>query len=1273
MDLEKGFYARERDALQEIVKCAIQISGADVATLNLYNANQREFYGSDRAAAYGTRKSAIGKPDSKSGLAFNIIKQGFIVIEDAEREKPELAKNAFFARQNVRALVGICLQANKQPLAVLSLGFKQSRKFGPEERHAIKDFAKSASTVLQSFNGLYDNLSRNSRELRALQEVSSVLSKVSTLDVDEVLKVILRSVSDILGFEYGGLSLVDEEKQIIEAKHAIWKGQLDVFPEWMQMSVYLLDHKDIVPDIIRTGKTEILDRWDPRFNKEIWDKFDHQNLIRIFMPIKIEDKAIGTIEVGYDKTAKKEITPEEVRSLEAFIAQAAMAIHITNLFHRTQDQTRAFARLNEVAQRLASIPMRPQTPRALLEQIAERAREVLKADLVELYEYRQATDDYVLPHIIAGERVGPVVPKDKIYEDDAVFHLVRRDEPYYLPDAFSDQVFTSSYFIKRKDQPMARYVVREKIKSAAVVPLKAERKTVGLLFVNFRRPQVFATEQRQLIELFASQAAVALYNARLFEETQARLEQRIKDIRALEEVYGAVVGITKLEEVLQIIARKAIELTSSQFGAVWLLDRKSQDLYFGAFAGGEVTDEQKSRRLSLEGGSINAYVAATGKPYLAADTSVDPYFSYWYEGIRSELAVPLVYFGRVIGTLDLESTKLNAYSNDHLLLVEALAGVAAAIINNAWLYANMRTLHEVGQALTSSMRLREKEVLELIHAQASKLMDANNMYIALHDGPTDMVRFGLAIVNGKRVDVDKEAGWQARKGGKGRTEWIIRNRKPIFQSTREDGLQWYAQPGHAEYIGDVFASWLGVPMAAGDKVLGVIAIYHPTRDYVYSEDDLTILQIMANQAAIVLDNARLYYDINRRLELLAEIGRELAAGIRLGENEILELIYRQASKVMDTSNMYIALYDEATDTVRFGLAMKDGRRLNIETEEAWQPRKAGKGRTEWMIRHRKPIFQSTQEEGEKWYAEPGHKEYVGTVSPSWIGVPMITSDKVLGCIVMHHPSREYVYSGDDLLILQAFASQTAIALDNARLYQQTRSDAIAARQLATLGTAIAALQHRINNTFNIIVPNVTRLRKRVNLSDKETAEILDIIERNARYTSDIIARIQEPLQEVEIQEIDVNAILNDIVSKAKERWRGEPSHPPINFILNLDDSVPRFQAPIGQITDVFHNLVDNAMRAMKAAGQLTVTSRYFDGIIQVKVQDTGSGISAAARKNLFNKPVPSKELAGGAGLGLWLSSLILKSINGNIAVAQTGSDGTTMVVEIPGLGKEAKR
>ena len=871
--------------------------------------------------------------------------------------------------------------------------------------------------------------------------------------------------------------------------------------EYIRKASLRLDESGIVSEVFKAEKTIVVpdiasdDRWKYRAEAAAMGFKS-----AIVVPLRVEGKIVGVFDVYTHEV--RDFSDFEKALIEKLAAQmVTSAIRNAQLLEQATNRAEALQKLHQIGGQILSAEFSAQGLRKVLRQVAQSAKSVLDTDLVDVYRYVEAENRWILPPVLGGERRGPEVVKDEIFEDDVVVKVVKGKEPIYITDAQNAPMLAVQFTVRRFQRPEKRFVVREGILSSAAVPLMAAGETVGVMFVNYRRRQAFTPDQRDIIELFANQAALAIYNARVYERDQARLQERVGDIKALQKIY-AFIGTASLKDVLEQIAEEAARLTPAKYTGVWLVDERKHELRFGAMNEREQPPARDWSKISLDKPSINTHVIQTGEPYRCDDVvkpDPDPYYQMWYKDVRSELTVPLKYGERVIGTLNLESTRVGAFTDDHVRLVEALAEAAAVAIHSARLYKAIRTVNEVGQAMTSSIQMGEEEILNLIHAQASKLMDTDNMYIALYDEAADTVRFGLVFVNGKRIDIRKEIGYQPRRAGKGKTEEIIHTKKPLFHATKVEAETWYIQPGHEEYVGTALPSWMGVPMMVGGKVLGVIAIYHPTRERVYSGDDLEILQAMANQAAIALDNARLYEETRK-------------------------------------------LQDEV----------------------------------------------------------------------------------------------------------------------------------VATKQLATLGTVMAALQHRINNTFNIIVPNVTRLRKRVDMTDATIVEILDIIERNARYTSDIIKRIQDPLRASEVQEVNINAVLNDVVGELRELRRADSTQALILPTVNLDESIPNIQASSAQIAEVFRNLANNACRAMKEGGQLTIASQLDDGKICVRVQDTGPGIPPRIQQRLFNQPVPSKEPGGGAGLGLWLSRLMLQSIGGDVIIEETSSTGTTMLVQIPmpGGGEE---
>ena len=281
----------------------------------------------------------------------------------------------------------------------------------------------------------------------------------------------------------------------------------------------------------------------------------------------------------------------------------------------------------------------------------------------------------------------------------------------------------------------------------------------------------------------------------------------------------------------------------------------------------------------------------------------------------------------------------------------------------------------------------------------------------------------------------------------------------------EESEDWYKEPDRQEFTKQpVSPSWLGVPIMLGNEVQGVIAVYHPDKGYVYSSDDLFTLQAIANQAAIGLENAHQYYDIQPKLRALVEFAENITSKIRLTTPQILEQIHVDAGKFLDVDNMYVALCTKDTsdkDIVHFELVYRNG---NIEE---WEDRPINVGRTGEIIRSKKPLLLPTRDDMQEWFREhPGDSEKDGSVS--WLGVPMIIAEEVIGVIGVNDFEQEKSYSAHDLEILQALAKLAAIALENSRLYGEAREEIVAQRQLAAVGGAMTALEHQIGNTLSLI-------------------------------------------------------------------------------------------------------------------------------------------------------------------------------------------------------------
>ena len=468
---------------------------------------------------------------------------------------------------------------------------------------------------------------------------------------------------------------------------------------------------------------------------------------------------------------------------------------------------------------------------------------------------------------------------------------------------------------------------------------------------------------------------------------------------------------------------------------------------------------------------------------------------YWPEGDppKSWLAVPMIVENRAIGAIVVENQrKPRAFGENGLRVLSSVARQTAQAVENARLVERLNALYKMGPELSSRIRLGEPAILRLIYEQASELMDTSNLYVALYDSATDIVRFPLMYVDGRSTQVE------SRSGGKGRTEWIIRTRKPIFIETRDESVKWYREQEGTDYIQEPFASWIGVPMIARDEVLGVIATYHKTQDYVYTKDDQEILSLMANQAAVALENARLYANLEKRnvqLAALQAIGVEITSQLDL--KEVLGSIAEHANTIMSADFSTIFSYDAVQN--RFDVGVRRG---NIMVEPSTP---SNTGFSAQVAKSAVSVFaENVESSGAKSTFIENKKV------KSFAGIRLLSKGKTVGILYVNYLERHF-FSEEERDVIGLLANQAAVAIENARLHQQVGAkvqeleraqEQIAEREAVVTRAGIAAdFVHRLNNFAGTIPIWVDQIRDHIGAdvlcSDKILADYLDRVDSDA--------------------------------------------------------------------------------------------------------------------------------------------------------------------------------
>lgn len=240
------------------------------------------------------------------------------------------------------------LTGREAVIGVLSVHSQNTETFSKQDQITLETVADQLAIAIENTR-LFANSATSQRvaedllhETIALQQLSQALS--GTLSVEQIVEIFFQTCTKMLGFDFVIFSLVDESQRRVRAI-----AGAGVTKEHIKRANHPLDSNDIMADIIRTGHTEVTDGWDDRFDKTIYETEQLSEWgLRVFTPIRLRQKNIGLVEIGYNKNTQEEIHDSQIRLLRAFIDQTALAIDNARRHEASQRAIRREALIKEI-------------------------------------------------------------------------------------------------------------------------------------------------------------------------------------------------------------------------------------------------------------------------------------------------------------------------------------------------------------------------------------------------------------------------------------------------------------------------------------------------------------------------------------------------------------------------------------------------------------------------------------------------------------------------------------------------------------------------------------------------------------------------------------------------------------------------------------------------------------------------------------------------------------------------------------------------------------
>ena len=799
------------------------------------------------------------------------------------------------------------------------------------------------------------------------------------------------------------------------------------------------------------------------------------------------------------------------------------------------------------------------------------------------------------------------------------------------------------------------------------VPLIREGGVYGAIFLFRREPGLFSPDQVALVETFARQAAIAIDNVRLFNETKRALEQQT----AISEILRVISSSpTDVQPVLDAVAERAAHLCDAPTARVLVIDGDVLRPKAQYTTDGQVLPSVTPTLLKRT--SMNGRAALDRQTVHLADVVplLDTEFPDGKEnalrqGIRSVLAVPLIREGGAYGTILLWRREVKPFSMDQVALVETFAQQAAIAIDNVRLFNEIKEALEQQTAVAEILRVISSSptdvqpVLDAIAERAVQLCDASSASMYLTDG--DQLRH-LASKGPTAEPVTHLDAFPINQDS-------ISGRAILDRTTM--------------HIADMLAVADQYPLSAaiarqyGHRTVVVMPLFREGKPFgtivlrridvrPFSEREIALLSTFGDQAAIALENVRLFNETKEALEQQRASGDVLAAisNSIADTSPVFETILTSCGRLFAGKMTVIDLIGED------GLVHLGGYHgpRHDELQRVYPHAVDTTSATGTAIATRAvvhyPNLADAPQTAQHGFAAFGIK--------AAIGAPMMWEGKGIGAILV---GRDYAgtFTEKEIALLKSFADQAVIAIQNARLFREIQDKS---RQLEIANKHksefLANMSHELRTPLNAIIGFSEVLLERFfgDINEKQDDYLKDIHSSGKHLLSLIndildLSKIEAGRMEIEPSSFDVSSALSNALTLIRERAQRHG----IVVGQDVDPQLGEIYADERKFKQILLNLLTNAVKFTPDGGQISVAARKDDSQAVIAVRDTGIGIAPEDQAAVFEEfrqvGHDYTRKAEGTGLGLALTRRFVELHGGRIWVDSELGKGSTFTFTIP--------
>jgi GAF domain-containing protein len=1062
--------------LETLIESAARLCRADRASFRLARG---EFF--HHAASYGytveqdrymVEHPVPAKADRGSSVGRVLTEGKAIQIEDTKAD-PEFRLTNVPGFENVHTTLGVPLLREGRPVGVLVLMRSRIERFTDKQIELVITFADQAVIALENVR-LFEAEQQRTRELTESLEqqtaTADVLRVISSSpgDLEPVFQAMLENATRICEAEFGNLLLYEGATFRVSAMHG------DV-PEWIDLRrrdpILHFGPKNPLQRIVATHQAQhIVDtradeayvEGDASF-KVLADLTGARTLLMV--PMLKESELVGII--GIYRQQVRPFSNKQIALVQNFAAQAVIAIENTRLLNelrqRTDDLSESLQRQTAMSDVLGVISSSPEHIQPVFQAIVESAARLCEADNASIFR----TEGDFVRHVAAHGRIATIdVGNGRPLAPGSMSgNVILRRQTIHILDALA---------VAEATLPENRVALeREGIRTLLGVPLLRGDTALGAIVLRRMVVRPFTDKQIELIQNFAAQAVIAIENTRLLNELRQSLEQQTATADVLR-VISSSPG--ELEPVFQAMLENGTRICEAKFGTMYF--REGDGFRVVAMHGAPPAYvEARLHKLVHPGPDTGiGRVMATKRVVQVEDASADRAYSAGdpvrvaavdLGGVRTILDVPMLKDNEVIGAIAIYREVVRPFTDKQITLVQNFAAQAIIAIENTRLLNELRQSLEQQTATADVLRVISSSPGELepvfraMLENAVRICEAGFGNLFLIDGDGCRWAAGMGTPPKLAEYFTQRSLFRPTPGS--HLDRVIRTKQ--VSHTADDTEE--AVIGAAARLGGA-RSTVCVPMLKDDVLVGAIFIYH-TEVRPFADKQIELLQNFAAQAVIAIENARLLNELRQSLEqqtATADVLRVISSSP--GE---LELVFN-------------AMLENATRIceAKFGALLSfDGNMFQFAAEVGTPPefgqfmRQRGPfspfpGSHLDRVMRTKQLSHTVDYAAEAVDAPPVR---LGGAR-STVDVPMLKDGTLVGVLSIY---RQEVrpFTEKQIALLQNFAAQAVIAIENTRLLNELRQSLEQQTATADVLRVISSSPGELEPVFEAMLKSATRI------------------------------------------------------------------------------------------------------------------------------------------------------------------------------------------------------